>query len=429
MSFVARQFLLATAILLAAVHPLLSQEPLRFRDGDRVVLLGATFIERAQQFGHLEAVLTGLAPGRDVTFRNLGWSGDTVFADSRGIFDSPEQGYQRLIEQINSERPSVILICYGQNEALDDSLSAEQFRSQYARLISDLQPRNARIVLLSPHMLFPTTPPIPSPSRFNAELTVYAGHVRQVAVENNVGFVDLMTDFTSDVWQAARQIAAAWARFPPDLADHPDLLPAVSSQWTVNGMHLTDAGYRAVAIVVANRLTGGELAAPTVKVDLGSRLVTVLGGEVRNARWSDDEGQQVRFEYRPHQLSPLPLSIQIAGKSDSHISGEVSHDGGLQPLQPIDPASASDVRLLSTGIDAQYEQLRQLIVRKNELYFHRWRPQNITYLFGFRKHEQGQNAAEIPKFDPLIKALEDQISEIKNPRWQTVLLQIRRDAE
>jgi hypothetical protein len=63
------------------------------------------------------------------------------------------------------------------------------------------------------------------------------------------------------------------------------------------------------------------------------------------------------------------------------------------------------------------------------LYFHRWRPQNITYLFGFRKHEQGQNAAEIPKFDPLIKALEDQISEVRNPRWQTVVLQIRRDAE
>ena len=48
-------------------------------------------------------------------------------------------------------------------------------------------------------------------------------------------------------------------------------------------------------------------------------------------------------------------------------------------------------------------------VAKNLLYFHRWRPQNVTYLFGFRKHEQGQNAVEIPQFDPLVAAKEPTI--------------------
>ena len=39
---------------------------------------------------------------------------------------------------------------------------------------------------------------------------------------------------------------------------------------------------------------------------------------------------------------------------------------------------------------------------RQELYFYRWRPQNEIYLFGFRKHEQGNNAgSEIPLFDPL----------------------------
>ncbi len=50
----------------------------------------------------------------------------------------------------------------------------------------------------------------------------------------------------------------------------------------------------------------------------------------------------------------------------------------------------------------QVEQLRRTINRKNNLFFDRWRPQNITYLFGFRKHEQGNNAIEIPQFDPLV---------------------------
>ena len=52
-------------------------------------------------------------------------------------------------------------------------------------------------------------------------------------------------------------------------------------------------------------------------------------------------------------------------------------------------------------------------MKKNELYFHRWRPQNITYLFGFRKHEQGNNAADIAKFDPFILDLEKQIHDLQ----------------
>jgi lysophospholipase L1-like esterase len=56
------------------------------------------------------------------------------------------------------------------------------------------------------------------------------------------------------------------------------------------------------------------------------------------------------------------------------------------------------------------EALRRLIVEKNRLFFHRWRPANETYLFGFRKHEQGRNAAEMPMFDPLVKKAEKAIS-------------------
>jgi putative heme-binding domain-containing protein len=57
--------------------------------------------------------------------------------------------------------------------------------------------------------------------------------------------------------------------------------------------------------------------------------------------------------------------------------------------------------------------LRQTVVRKDELFFDRWRPQNETYLFGFRKYEQGQNAREIPQFDPLVAAEDGRIAELQ----------------
>ena len=61
---------------------------------------GDTLIERDQRYGYLETMLTLLNPGKDLTFRNLGWSGDTVAGLSRAGFDPPEAGYRQLIDQV-----------------------------------------------------------------------------------------------------------------------------------------------------------------------------------------------------------------------------------------------------------------------------------------------------------------------------------------
>ncbi|MBI3851457.1 MAG: HEAT repeat domain-containing protein [Verrucomicrobia bacterium] len=67
---------------------------------------------------------------------------------------------------------------------------------------------------------------------------------------------------------------------------------------------------------------------------------------------------------------------------------------------------------------AGHKALLNAIRKKNELFFHRWRPENWTYLFGFRKHEQGQNAVEIPKFDPLIAEWEARIAKLRDLKHQ-----------
>jgi hypothetical protein len=137
--------------------------PFQFEDGDRVVFVGATFFERAQLSEHLEATLAGTLGGKHVTFRNLGWSADTTYADSRGIFDRPEVGYLRMVEHIRAEEPTVALICYGQNEALTAGLTPEQYSDQLGRLLDELTASGIACVLVSPHELLPAVPPVPSP--------------------------------------------------------------------------------------------------------------------------------------------------------------------------------------------------------------------------------------------------------------------------
>src|SRR5262245_57862453 len=65
------------------LDPCQARGEFELRDGDRVVLLGDTLIEREQHFGFIELMLTTRFPERNITFRNLGWSGDTPSGDSR----------------------------------------------------------------------------------------------------------------------------------------------------------------------------------------------------------------------------------------------------------------------------------------------------------------------------------------------------------
>ncbi|PYJ96389.1 MAG: hypothetical protein DME23_21025, partial [Verrucomicrobia bacterium] len=95
-----------------------------------------------------------------------------------------------------------------------------------------------------------------------------------------------------------------------------------------------------------------------------------------------------------------PDGIHLSEPGYIGVAGEI-------PIQLGTGPGPSDQKL------TRYEALRSAIRKKNELFFHRWRPENWTYLFGFRKQEQGQNAVEIPKFDPLIAEWEARIAKLR----------------
>jgi hypothetical protein len=99
-----------------------------------------------------------------------------------------------------------------------------------------------------------------------------------------------------------------------------------------------------------------------------------------------------------------------------------------QGADPADNNQWSKGVALEQGPESdQAEQLRRAIVRKDRLYFYRWRPQNDTYLFGFRKHEQGQNAREVPQFDPLVAREEADIKRLSVPAPHTYELNKKKD--
>ncbi|APZ93139.1 hypothetical protein Fuma_02755 [Fuerstiella marisgermanici] len=405
----------------------------RCRDGDHVVLIGGTFIERAQQYGHLECALNP-NPAAKVTFRNLGWSGDTAFAESRGIFDTPAKGYERLIEHVRAEDPSVILVCYGQNEAMSVPVEASaasevsKFEQQIQKLHADLQTTGAEIVFLTPHPFVRMPEPLPDATVWTSRLKQFTSPARKLG--DTVHTIDLFTDFVDEMANADSVLHPSHQAMP-DADQHPELIVARNSVWTDNGMHWNDAGYLAAAQVVSERLTGRKPQSPSINVDLAAKSAECVAGKLRNVTWNSSPNVILQCEVRRDLVSPFPMKVAVIGGADLRVELTAADDHEAHALRSVNllPELSRDKREFVGTIPAEYRELAELTVQKNELYFHRWRPQNITYLFGFRKHEQGNNASEIAMFDPLIQELEAKIFEAREPKWQTVTIRTKETVE
>lgn len=376
-------------------------EPFDLADGERVVFIGSTFVERAQQYDYIEARLTAQFPGRKILFRNLGWSGDNVWGDSRAGFDTRADGYRRLVDHVRELAPTVIVVAYGANESFAGAEGLPDFVAALDRLLNDLRETGARFVLLAPTRQEHFAPPLPDPAEHNRDLRLYGRMLEVVAAQRGQRCVDLFT------------------LIPDGLGEQP------ACGLTDNGLHYTAYGYwRAAAALAA----GLELSNPawSINVDADSEELEASGTTVSDVV---RDGAAVRFSLVDASLPLVPApdealacsgggatSPRVMRVRDLRAGRHVLRIDGEQVAAATAEEWAAGVALGASPELTQVEALRRAIVEKNELYFYRWRPQNETYLFGFRKYEQGQNAQEVPKFDPLVATAEAAIVELAKPR-------------
>lgn len=356
-----------------------------FREGDRVVFLGGAFIERMQKYGWLEAMITAGLPDRNITFRNLGWSGDTVWGDARGVFGGRAEGFKRLMSDVNLCQPTVIVVAYGENEAFAGPEGVEDFRLGLNKLLESLEGTGARLLLLSPRRHETLGYPFPDASEYNKNLTAYRDVIAEAAKTREHAFLNLYDTIPLRGDESAKQI-------------------------TDNGIHLNPLGEYLLAREILPQL-GVPKQDWNVALDVKRNTLDAVGVQVSDLK-VDDKGVSFNAAWRSLDLPVQPatyhrlLSVKGLPGAGYHllIDGEPHQSpnswGDSFPVTPSSKRAA---------------ELQKKINEKNELFFNRYRPQNETYLFLFRKHEQGNNAVEIPQFDPLIEAKEKEIAELKKP--------------
>jgi len=399
-----RVVILLAGLALTTPHLAFGGDPFELRDGDRIVLIGDDLIERNQKRGYLETQLIIRNPDKSLVFRNLGWSADTVFGDSRAGFGTRADGFQQLKSHVLGLKPSVILVGYGMSDSFAGEPGLLAFEKGLGILLDTLEESKATFVFLGPIEHESLGSPLPNPRGHNRSLELYRDVLARAAQARKSPFIDL-----SQLAPAGAEIALV----TPAREEAP---------LTSNGIHLNAKGYWVVDTRIANTLSHEDDWKCSVRLD-GDELVASNGVEVSGLRSIPDG---IRFEARLRRLPDPSAPKDAAGEATGDGQGIMLEYKGLKQGRytlridgkPVRTASADEWgrwRLTNGPDHSQTEAVRTLVNEKNRLYFYRWRPQNETYLFGFRKHEQGNNAREIPLFDPLVEAKEKEIARLRVP--------------
>jgi putative membrane-bound dehydrogenase-like protein len=231
-------------------------QALQLQPGDRICLVGNELGERLQHHNQWEAMLHGAYAEQQLTVRNLCFPGDEPVTRIRSKnFGTPE-------EHLKHSAATVVLYFFGFNESFQGEAGLAAFSQQMRNLVEQTKQQDfsgtgaPRIVLISP-IAFENTGDtnLPAGTPENERLAKYTQALQRVAQVTGVGFVDL---------------------FHPTKA----LFETSDKRLTLNGAHLNEAGYQALAPILMEGLFGKR---PSLSADKLSQIQREI--DDKNFHW------------------------------------------------------------------------------------------------------------------------------------------------
>ncbi|PAZ02840.1 MAG: dehydrogenase [Opitutia bacterium AMD-G3] len=225
--------------------------------GERVVFIGNGFAERDTYYGRLETELHLRFPTQGLLVRNMGRSGDTpafrphparasqwafpggekfhpeyAQHNGKGFFSTPDQWLFHL-------KADTVVAFFGYNESFDGPGRVANYEAEVAAFVVHTLSKAyngvaaPRLVLVSPIAFEDLSKQrdLPNGKQENANLELYAAAMERVAKKHGLTYIDL---------------------FKPTLAAYGQ----AKTPYTINGFAPTDAGYRAIAQLLADGLYG-----------------------------------------------------------------------------------------------------------------------------------------------------------------------------
>jgi lysophospholipase L1-like esterase len=364
------------------------------KDGDRVVFLGNSLFENDLQYGYLELALTTRWPDRNVTYRNIGWTGDTVWGEARSYITNPPSPYELLIEQLTKAQPTVVFIAYGGIEAQEGEAGLSRFNEGLNKLLDKVDQLGAKAILLSPIPVL-SAEVGEEPAKRNAMLEVYASAIAKTAASRGKQFID--------IYKPLQELNK-------------------KMKLTDNGIHLNENGYYHLAATVEKGL---GLAPRNASVMINVSKHAADGTVPAKILETGKHNESLKFTMEEGML-PLPLPAQGEGAAAAEV--QVLKIAGLKKgfytlttdNTQVITASANKwkegVEIKRGASFNQASELQEKIIKKNDLFFQQYRPQNKTYILGFRSYEQGRHVKTLEDLNFIITWLEGQIALNRTPK-------------
>src|SRR5438132_3905145 len=176
-------------------------------DGDRVVFLGDSITEQRLYTTYIEAYALTRHPNWNLTFRNVGWGGDTSWLrqrahpDEKQLFAADEAAQQKMVEESVGKglsrdvlplKPTFVTVKFGMNDHSYQPFREDIFRA-YVRSQTEiakvLGANGARVAFLTPQPIEEKKPDLDKDAR-NQSLRRFSDGLKEVVAKSGAAFVD-----------------------------------------------------------------------------------------------------------------------------------------------------------------------------------------------------------------------------------------------
>ncbi|MCC6487754.1 MAG: SGNH/GDSL hydrolase family protein [Candidatus Hydrogenedentes bacterium] len=356
---------LINAASAAAAAEAVNNGEFALKDGDRVVFYGDSITEQRLYTTFVETFVATRYPNLDIAFFAKGVGGDATWGGWMGTID------ERVSRDVKPCDPTVITIMLGMNDGgyvpFDEKILAA-YQEWYGKLLALMTATapNARITLIGASPYDDWAHPDTAFHGYNGTLLRFVDHVRTLAAENQLGFVD----FNCPVAEFINKALAA------DMADAKKIIP--------DAIHPAPAGHLVMAAALL-KAWNAEGVVSEVTVDAAaSSVLQASHAQVRDLSaltWKQ------RDDALPFPTNPdLELALKYTDFSDV-LNRQWLCVKGLEPGnhtleidgQPVATLSEEDwargvnLALYDTPMKKQAAEVFQATVKRNEAAFTQWR--------------------------------------------------------
>lgn len=399
-------------------------------DGDRVVFLGDSITEQRLYTTYIEAYTLTRYPQWNLTFRNVGWGGDTAWLRQRAhpdegvLFAADAERQQAMVEDAVKRglerdvlplRPTVVTIKFGMNDHSYQPFRADIFRAYVRsqdRLAQVLEAAGARVAFLTPQPIEEKRPD-PDKDARNLSLRRFSDGLKEVASRRNAMFVDQFDPYLGLMLRERASNPAAMIgggdAVHPGPAGHTvmawAILKGLGAGALVSRMEIDGAAKKVVAaerctvenMTVADGVVSFDRRDEALPMPIDTRAAAAL----KLAPILDELN---RYELRITGLSANEYEVKI----DGEVVGKV---GGATLAKGWNLANEAG------PITRQSRKVLELVLAKNEVFFRRWRDVQLFALPAWAQNPASDSGrkAELAALDQQIADLEAQINTARQP--------------